>query len=232
MTSTVPPLIVLVEDDARLAELVRTYLQSNGFRVSVEGRGDRVVERVRRESPDLIILDLGLPGQDGFSICREIRSSLAIPILILTARNNDVDQVLGLELGADDYVIKPVVPRVLIARIHALLRRRQSEHAERTVLQFGGLVIDPAARSVTHEARQVPLSSNEFDLLLYLASHPGEIQTRERLYRQLYGRDYDGIDRTLDVRISQLRRKLGDTGDTEKIRTVWGHGYLFVADAW
>jgi DNA-binding response OmpR family regulator len=232
MTSPAPPLIVLVEDDARLAELVRTYLQSNGFRVSVEGRGDRVVERVRRESPDLLILDLGLPGQDGFSICREIRASLAIPILILTARNTDVDQVLGLELGADDYVIKPVVPRVLVARIHALLRRRQAEHGDRKTIQFGGLTIDTAARSVTVDARPVALSSNEFDLLSFLASHAGEIQTREKLYRHLYGRDYDGLDRTLDVRISQLRKKLGDTGETEKIRTVWGHGYLFVADAW
>ena len=223
---------MLVEDDVRLAELVRSYLQSNGFRVSVEGRGDRVVERVQRESPDLIVLDLGLPGQDGFSICRELRASHSIPILILTARNNDVDQVLGLELGADDYVIKPVVPRVLVARIHALLRRRQPEHGERKVLRFGQLTIDVAARSVALDARAVTLSSNEFDLLLFLSSHPGEIQTREKLYRHLHGRDYDGLDRTLDVRISQLRRKLGDTGEIEKIRTVWGHGYVFVPDAW
>ena len=232
MNSATLPLIFLVEDDTRLAELVRAYLQTNGFRVCVEGRGDRVVECVQRENPELIILDLGLPGQDGFSICRELRASMRIPILMLTARNNDVDQVLGLELGADDYVIKPVVPRVLVARIHALLRRRQPEPAERKVLQFGKLSIDTAARSVVLDARTIALSSNEFDLLLFLASHAGEMQSREKLYRQLYGRDYDGLDRTLDVRISQLRRKLGDIGETEKIRTVWGHGYLFVPDAW
>jgi DNA-binding response OmpR family regulator len=232
MNSAAQPLIFLVEDDARLAELVRTYLQANDFSVSVESHGDLVVERVQREKPDLVILDLGLPGQDGFSICRELRASQATPILILTARNNEVDQVLGLELGADDYVIKPVVPRVLVARIHALLRRRQPEQADRKVLQFGKLTIDTAARSVTLDARAVALSSNEFDLLLFLSSHAGEMQSREKLYRQLYGRHYDGLDRTLDVRISQLRRKLGDTGRIEKIRTVWGHGYLFVTDAW
>ncbi len=158
---------------------------------------------------------------------------LSVPILILTARNSDIDQVLGLELGADDFVIKPVEPRVLVARIHALLRRSRTpviqEHRQ---LRFGGLFIDTAARAVRLNEAEVSLSSNEFDLLLYLATHPGEIQSRERLYLQLYRREYDGADRTLDVRISHLRRKLGDTGEPERIKTVWGHGYLFVPSAW
>jgi len=229
----VPDRVLLIEDDSRLSELVRTYLQGNGFDVTVEHRGDRVVERVKAERPDLIILDLGLPGQNGFEVCRELRSFNRIPILILTARNSDIDQVLGLELGADDFVTKPVEPRVLVARINALLRRsRVPAAADHRTLRFGTLAIDIAARSVAVDGREVTLSSNEFDLLLFLATHPGEIQSRETLYLQLYRREYDGVDRTLDVRISHLRRKLGDTGSPEKIKTVWGHGYLFVSGAW
>lgn len=227
------PVVLLVEDDLRLSELVRSYLQENGFRVSVENRGDRAVEHVQRLGPDVVILDLGLPGKDGFSVCRELRASGAIPILILTARDNDIDHVVGLELGADDYVIKPVEPRVLVARINALLRRgRNINGAESKTLRFGTLTINVAARSVTLGEQLVALSSNEFDLLLHLASRAGEIHSREALYQQLYKREYNGLDRTLDVRISHLRKKLGDTGAPERIRTVWGHGYVFVAEAW
>jgi DNA-binding response OmpR family regulator len=227
-------LVLLVEDDLRLSELVRSYLQSNGFAVRIEGRGDQVVERVRSESPDLVVLDLGLPGKDGLAVCRELRAaSFEVPILILTARDNDIDHVVGLELGADDYVVKPVEPRVLVARIQALLRRsRTPAAAEPKTLKFGSLTIDAAARAVTLNDAPVTVSSSEFDLLLFLASHAGEVQSRETVYRQLYKRSYDGLDRTLDVRISQLRRKLGDTGEPERIKTVWGHGYLFVPDAW
>lgn len=227
------PRVLLVEDDERLSELVRTYLDGNGFEVGVEYRGDRVLARVQNERPDLLILDLGLPGRNGFTVCKEVRATHSLPILILTARNSDIDQVLGLELGADDFVVKPVEPRVLVARIHALLRRsRASAPPEHRTLRFGGLFIDTAARAVRVGEEAVALSSNEFDLLLYLATHPGEIQSRETLYQQLYRRDYDGVDRTLDVRISHLRRKLGDTGEPERIKTVWGHGYLFVPSAW
>ncbi|HKE94155.1 MAG TPA: response regulator, partial [Povalibacter sp.] len=155
MNSSAQPVVVLVEDDLRLAELIRSYLESNGFRVLVEHRGDRGIERVRRENPDVVILDLGLPVQDGFSVCREVRAGGSTPILILTARDSDIDHVLGLELGADDYVIKPVEPRVLVARIHALLRRsRAPGTSEHRTLSFGILRIDSAARSVAlHEER-------------------------------------------------------------------------------
>jgi two-component system OmpR family response regulator/two-component system response regulator RstA len=227
------PRVLLGEDDQRLSELVRSYLDNNGFDVTVEYRGDRVFGRVQSERPDLVVLDLGLPGQSGFNVCKELRTAHSVPILILTARNSDIDQVLGLELGADDFVIKPVEPRVLVARIHALLRRTRapvvSGHRK---LHFGSLVIDTAARAVLLNGQEISLSSNEFDLLLYLATHPGEIQSRETLYLQLYRREYDGADRTLDVRISHLRKKLGDTGEPERIKTVWGHGYLFVPGAW
>lgn len=224
---------MLIEDDLRLSALVRTYLQSNGFDVSVEERGDRVVERVQREHPDIIILDLGLPGQDGFAVCKALRSVNRTPILILTARTSDIDHVLGLELGADDFVIKPVEPRVLVARLHALLRRSKTQPAvEHRRLAFGALTIDTALREVMLSGQEVALSSNEFELLVYLATHADQIQSRDTLYQQLYKREYDGVDRTLDVRISHLRRKLGDTGQPEKIKTIWGHGYLFVPGAW
>ena len=180
------------------------------------------------------MLDLGLPGESGFAVCKQLRSAACrMPILILTARDSDIDQVLGLELGADDFVIKPAEPRVLVARIHALLRRsRTPAVVESRKIGFGALSIDTAARSVALSGKAVALSSNEFDLLLFLATHAGEIQSRETLYQHLHRREYDGIDRTLDVRISHLRRKLGDTGEPERIKTVWGHGYLFVPDAW
>jgi DNA-binding response OmpR family regulator len=213
---------------------VSRYLESNGFRVAVVGRGDAVFEQVQRAAPDLIILDLGLPGQDGFSVCRQLRPSYENPILILTARDNDGDHILGLELGADDYVIKPVEPRVLMARIHALLRRGRSRaRPEQNILRFGRLVINVAARAVSVDGQAIALSSNEFDLLVHLATRAGEVQSREAIFQQLYRREYDGIDRMLDVRISHLRKKLGDDADrSERIKTIWGQGYLFVPDAW
>ena len=234
MTGAASSSVVLIEDDRRLSELIASYLQANGFRVAVENHGDRAFEEVKARDPDVVILDLGLPGKDGFTVCRELRTFFRKPILILTARDSDIDHVVGLELGADDYVIKPVEPRVLVARIQALLRRISGSVGDTKVptLRFGSLAINRAARAVTLNDQAVPLSSNEFDLLLFLATHAGEFQSRETLYQNLYKREYDGLDRTLDVRISHLRRKLGDTGAPEKIKTVWGHGYLFVADAW
>jgi two-component system OmpR family response regulator len=234
MSATVNPAILLVEDDVRLSELVSHYLESNGFRVTSTARGDQVVDQVQRETPDLVILDLGLPGEDGFSICKRLRPRYANPILILTARDDDIDHVLGLELGADDYVIKPVEPRVLLARINALLRRSRAQprlaHAN---LRFGQLLINTVSRAVSLNSQPVALSSAEFDLLAYLAEHAGEIQSRATLFQHLYGREYDGADRMLDVRISHLRKKLGEDADSsERIKTIWGQGYLFVPDAW
>jgi two-component system OmpR family response regulator/two-component system response regulator RstA len=233
--SAVPvPSILLVEDDLRLAELVSRYLESNGFSVAIASRGDEVADTVEREPPDLVILDLGLPGEDGFTVCRQLRLMYTNPILILTARDSDIDHVLGLELGADDYVIKPVEPRVLLARIGALLRRsRGALGPERKLLQFGKLTINASSRAVYLDGHSIALSGNEFDLLLYLASHPGKIQSRETLFKDLFKREYDGMDRMLDIRISRLRRKLGDEAETaERIKTIWGQGYLFVPDAW
>jgi two-component system OmpR family response regulator/two-component system response regulator RstA len=226
--------VLLVEDDLRLSELVSRYLETSGMRVSAVARGDLVLELVRRDPPDIIILDLGLPGEDGFAVCRQLRPAYSNPILILTARDNDIDHVLGLELGADDYVIKPVEPRVLLARINALLRRsKASADIACKTLRFGQLLINLTSRSVQFNGRSIDLSRNEFELLAHLAAHAGEIQSRDALFRSLYNREYDGVDRMLDIRVSRLRRKLGEDADhSERIKTIWGAGYLFVPDAW
>src|ERR1700733_1576249 len=169
MSTVTQPSILLVEDDLRLAELVSRYLENNGLTMAVVSRGDEVVERVQRDNPDLVILDLGLPGEDGFAICRRLRPAYTNPILILTARDNDIDHVLGLELGADDYVIKPVEPRVLLARIGVLLRRSRplAPAAPQTTpvktLSFGQLTINTVSRSIKLDGRPVTVSRNEFD---------------------------------------------------------------------
>jgi DNA-binding response OmpR family regulator len=226
--------ILLVEDDRRLAELVKDFLQANDFLVTIEGNGNRVLRQCQQLNPTLIILDLNLPGKDGLTICQELRVDYRGPILMLTARNDDIDQVLGLEFGADDYVIKPAEPRVLLARVRALLRRYyQPEQVEQDNLVFDQLSIQPSARKVQLDDQEVYLSSHEFDLLLALAKQAGQIVGREFLFNQIYHREYDGLDRTVDVRISQLRKKLQDNSENPtRIKTIWGKGYLFVADAW
>src|SRR6186713_3115919 len=167
MSTEPQPSILLVEDDLRLADLVSRYLTNQGFNMAIVTRGDEVVERVQRDNPDLLILDLGLPGEDGFSICKRLRPAYTNPILILTARDNDIDHVLGLELGADDYVIKPVEPRVLLARVAVLLRRNRPSAVPVAgkVLTFGRLAVNVVSRAVKWDGRDVPLSRNEFDLL-------------------------------------------------------------------
>ena len=229
--------IVLAEDDQKLARLVLDYLEQNGFSVSWEPRGDRVLHVVQRVQPDLIILDLMLPGRDGFELCRDLRKTFQGPILMFTARQSDIDQVLGLELGADDYVVKPVEPRVLVARINALLRRThdvshkvQNAAAE---LSFGALVLKPKSRVATLHNQTLDLTSHEFELLLYLAERAGTVVTREQIHRDIIGREYDGLDRTVDMRVSHIRKKLGDDHQKpEMLKTIWGKGYLLVADAW
>ncbi len=226
--------VLLAEDDERLAQLVKDYLESHDFRVTVEHAGHNVPRAVTDLMPDLVILDIMLPGKDGLTICKEIRPTYRGPILMLTARDSDMDQILGLEFGADDYVIKPAEPRVLLARVRALLRRYQSEEpVDPQALNFGPLTVNIAARSVSLSGEDIPLSSHEFELLLELAKNSGKILSREYLFNAIYSRPYDGLDRTIDVRISHLRKKLHDNTDApEKIKTVWGKGYLFVADAW
>ena len=227
-------LVLLAEDDTRLACLVRDYLKSNGMDVIVEGVGHNVPRLVSELNPDILILDIMLPGKDGLTICKEVREKYIGPILMLTARDSDADQVLGLEFGADDYVIKPAEPRVLLARIRALLRRYQQEDVkDEAIMEFGKLKILSAARKVEVGDQEVTLSTHEFDLLCALAKQAGNIISREYLFNTVYGRPYDGMDRAIDVRISHLRKKLGDDSQNPtKIKTVWGKGYLFVEDVW
>ena len=226
--------ILLVEDDRRLAQLVSDFLTANDFRVTVEENGSRVLRQVQNLNPSLVILDLMLPGKDGLTLCKELRPNFKGPILMLTARDSDLDQVLGLEYGADDYVIKPAEPRVLLARIRALMRRYyHTNETPQDNIVFGQLSIQPALRKVSLGNEEIYLSSHEFDLLLSLATSAGNILSRDFLFQQIYNREYDGLDRTIDVRISQLRKKLqDDPNNPARIKTIWGKGYLFIADAW
>jgi DNA-binding response OmpR family regulator len=226
--------IVLVEDDAELAEWIREFLEQQNFRVSIADRGDTAVDMIREIMPDLVLLDIMLPGKDGHQVCREVREFYQQPILILTANDGELDEVMGLELGADDFMPKPVRPRVLLAHIKALLRRQTTVSEQKLdQFNFGVFTINQIAKSVTLHGDNVSLSSTEFDLLWVLASHAGEVMHRNELVQQLRGFDYDGFDRTIDVRISRLRKKLGDNlQQPERIKTVWGKGYLFVPSAW
>jgi two-component system response regulator RstA len=229
--------ILLIEDDIRLAELTATYLEQNGLRVASEPRGDRALERFARERPRLVLLDLLLPGKDGLSICRELRRAYEVPILILTARDTDIDHVIGLEAGADDYVMKPVDPMVLLARVRALLRRAEKSgvpvNERKPDLMLGALRISETSREVWLGDNPVPLTTQEFELLSLLAHRAGELVSRDEVFRSMRGIDYDGLDRSIDGRVSKLRRKLGDDAAAPtRIKTVWGKGYLLVPDAW
>ncbi|SIR95661.1 two component transcriptional regulator, winged helix family [Moraxella cuniculi DSM 21768] len=227
------PRILIVEDDERLAMLTQDYLRKNGLDVAIETDGTRAIRRIISEQPDLVVLDVMLPGSDGLTVCREVRAQYHQPILMLTARTDDMDQVLGLEMGADDYVAKPVQPRVLLARIRALLRRSDTAPSESSPqrLEFGDLVIDNGGRSVTLNDELVDFTSAEYDLLWLLASNAGRILSREDIFERLRGIEYDGQDRSIDVRISRIRPKIGDDPENPKrIKTVRSKGYLFVKE--
>lgn len=230
--------ILIVEDDERLSSLTKDYLEGNGLNVSVESDGSRAIERIKAEKPDLVVLDLMLPGEDGLAVCRLVRPYYKGPILMLTARTDDLDQVLGLEMGADDYVAKPVRPRVLLARIRALLRRVGLDKAEEkeevdssSRLSFDNLTVDSSMREAWLSGESIDLTSAEFDLLWLLSSNAGRILTREEIFNQLRGIEYDGQDRSIDVRVSRIRPKVGDDPmNPRRIKTVRSKGYLFVKE--
>ena len=233
------PRILLVEDDERLAELTAEYLKKNDFVVDIEGRGATAEARILESRPDLVVLDIMLPGQDGFAVCRAVRPKYEGIILMLTARDEDIDQILGLELGADDYITKPVPPRVLLARIKALLRRAgpadDAGEAGSALdsLTFGNFSISQQTRSAMLAGEQIDLTTAEFDLLWLLARHAGSILSRDDLLQQLRGIGFDGLDRSIDARISRLRKKLNDDPDNPtRIKTVRGKGYLFSRHDW
>ncbi len=229
--------ILLVEDDERLAELTAEYLTKNDLQVAIEPRGDMAEARILQEQPDLVILDVMLPGKDGFEVCRAVRQQYRGVILMLTARDEDFDQILGLEMGADDYIAKPVQPRVLLARIKALLRRMpaagEGPANETEKMMFGQFRISQATRTASLGSENIDLTTAEFDLLWLLASHAGNVLSRDDLLQELRGIGFDGLDRSIDARISRLRKKLNDDPENPtRIKTVRGKGYLFSKHDW
>ncbi len=228
--------IILVEDDKALASAVSQYLETEGFEVEVVDNGDTAVETITREQPDLVILDIMLPGKDGLTVCREVRPSYSGYILMFTAREDEIDQIVGLELGADDYLIKPVKPRLLLAKVKAFLRRGDAKTEANSVddvLGFDDLEIDTLERTVRFAGDPVSVTSAEFDLLVILARKAGQILSRDEITQQLSGNRYDGLDRSIDNKISSLRRKLGDdSSEPVRIKTVRSKGYVLVPGAW
>ncbi len=217
--------IVVVEDDPHIADLVELYLRQEGFRVVQAATGEQGIEAVRGQRPKMVILDVGLPGgMDGLEVCRRLRTDTDVPILMLTARDGEIDRVLGLELGADDYVTKPFAPRELVARVKAILRRTDGlpRGAEAEVLLAGAVEVDVKRREARMGGEVVALATREFDLLRYLAENTGLALTRQQLLDGVWGHGWYGDERTVDVHVRQLRKKLGTA---LPLATVWGVGY-------
>ena len=224
--------ILIVEDDKSLASWVADYLVSHNFEVTVADRGDHAIELIREDVPNAVILDLNLPEIDGIEVCRQVRHFYSNPIIMLTARDADDDEITGLQIGADDYLSKPVKPKVLLARLQALLRRTVVTGYSENIT-IGQLHIDVNSRSVILDGAVIDISTHEFDVLRLMASRAGETLTRQELISEIRGIDYDGFDRSVDICISRLRRKLGDSGaQPRRIKTLRGVGYLMAADAW
>lgn len=225
------PEILLVDDDESLNRLVHQYLTNQGLAVTIVTDGERAITEILSNRPDLVILDIMLPGADGLSVCRAVRPGYNGPILMLTALGDDIDEVAGLETGADDYLAKPVRPRVLLARIRALLRRGDRREPDpATAIRIGDVSISRSSMSVQRGERQINLTDAEFELLWLLASQRGHILSRDDINRQLRGLEHDGLDRTIDLRVSRLRKKLGDDPrEPAMIKSVRGKGYLVPA---
>ena len=225
--------ILLVEDDASLAAMVADFLSQHGYQVSIENLGDRAPHRITSEQPDAVLLDVNLPGLDGFAICKAVRTAYQGTIIMLTARGEEVDEVVGLEVGADDYMAKPVRPRALLARLRTHLRRTNLSEPETTgqPIRVGALLVDASRRTAELDGTPIELTTAEFELLQLLARHAGNILTRADIYEQLHGVPYDGLDRSIDLRVSRLRKKLGDDpARPQRIKSVRGVGYLLAVE--
>lgn len=228
-----PVNILLVEDDQRLANLTQMFLGKRGYTVQIEDNGSRAVKRILKEQPDLVILDLMLPGEDGLSVCRRVRSAYKGPILIFTAQTDDSNQIIGLEIGADDYVMKPIQPDVLLARVRALLRRTETieEKTQPATIEVANIKVDYTKREVLVDEQLIEMTSSEFDLLWLLMLRAGDVLSRDDILANMRGIEYDGLDRSIDVRISKIRKKIGDDMQQPiRIKTIRGKGYCFVKD--
>jgi two-component system response regulator RstA len=238
-----PHHLLLIEDDLKLSKLIKYFLEGKHFIVSCEVRGDQALNRILNEKPDLVLLDILLPGKDGRAICREVRPHYGGPIIMLTALVEEEDQIVGLEIGADDYITKPVSPRLLLNRINALLRltaRAGSDvtsKAPTTIypakrsgkIVIGNIEVDAANRTVRVAGQSEKFSTAQFDLLYYLADHAGRVISRNQLYKDLRGIDYDGFNRSIDLQVARLREKIGDNGKNPRIiKSIRGEGYLMV----
>jgi two-component system alkaline phosphatase synthesis response regulator PhoP len=220
-------LILIVDDEPKIARLARDYLEKNGFRVVTAADGQSALTTARREKPDLIVLDLMLPIMDGREVCKILRRESDVPIIMLTALAEEVDQITGLEIGADDYITKPFSPRALVARVRAMLRRTRGEIKPPSIIHVGLLEVDSEKHTVTYNKKSIQLTPNEFKLLTLLASRPGQTLTREQLLDDLHGGAI-GIDRSVDSHIKNLRRKLEIESQTALIETVYGIGYRYI----
>jgi DNA-binding response OmpR family regulator len=217
-------IVVVIEDDSNISDLLDVYLRDAGFRVLQASEGERGLELVDSHRPVMVVLDIGLPDIDGFEVCRRIRNRSSVPVLFLTARDGEIDRILGLELGADDYVTKPFSPREIVARVKAILRRGQTDtRDDPTVVHIGDdYTIDLARREARFRTEPVALATREFDLIAFLARNQGLALSRQQLIEGVWGADWYGDDRTVDVHVRQLRKKLGDD---LPLATVWGIGY-------
>ena len=221
--------VLLIDDDKKHADLLKNYLKPFGIALECAGDADEGMRKLSRTDPDLLLLDIMLPGRDGFDICREVRKTSEIPIIMLTARGDIVDRVSGLEIGADDYVGKPFEPRELVARIQTILRRTSSTDNRNPILQFDGIEIDLDAREVTVDDKPVTLTSMEFELLALLARRAGKKVSRDDILNELRGIDAAMMTRAVDIMVSRLRNKIHDTIKPPRfIQTVWGTGYAFI----
>lgn len=221
--------VLLIDDDRKHSELLKAYLKQFGIALDCAGDADEGFRRLSRSDPDLLLLDVMLPGRDGFDICRQVRQTSRIPIIMLTARGDVVDRVSGLEIGADDYIGKPFEPRELVARIQSILRRAGSASAEPQLLKFDGMEIDTDARTVVVDGKRVELTSMEFELLSILARRAGKKVSRDEILNDLRGIDAAILTRSVDIMVSRLRQKLGDSIKPPRfIQTIWGLGYSFI----
>jgi DNA-binding response OmpR family regulator len=221
--------VLVVDDERHIVDLVRLYLEKEGFAVVAAADGEQALALHQRQEPDLVILDLMLPKVDGFEVCREIRRRGDTPVVMLTARTDDVDSIVGLELGADDYVTKPFNPRALVARVKAILRRSAGGRRSTRPVEVGSLRVDPARREAVVGQRRLVLRPREFDLLAAMARDPGVVMTRDALLEDVWGTDFPGETRTIDVHVAEVRKQLADDGPL--IETVRGYGYRLVPRA-